>query len=171
MTEGMFFILFASITLLAVVMLILQSNPLASALYLVVALFGLACLYVLLSATFVAILQILVYAGAVMVLFVFVIMLLDLKKDDLIQDRIPKTKAILLGMLILVTSGAVFFASSFPKVAPKEISDGFGQAAPVGQLMFTSYLVPFELTSLLLLVAIIGAVFLGRKHLKEAPPK
>lgn len=163
LTESILFYFFASLALIGVVCLIMQSNPVASAICLILCFFGLSGLYVLLSATFIAILQLLVYAGAIMVLFVFVIMLLDLRKDDLVEDRVSLSLMVTALIIFGLCAGFVIRTLPFSPEAFGEIPADFGQATTVGSLMFQQYLVPFELTSILLLVAMIGAVFLGKR--------
>lgn len=163
MSEPLFYI-FGSLSVVAVVFMIFQANPVTSALCLVFALFCLSGLYVMLSAPFVAILQILVYAGAIMVLFVFVIMLLKLKKEDLIEDRPSLGMA---GIIILALASIAFmtyYLLQVPALPFQNIPVEFGEASGVGRLMFTKYLIPFELTSILLLVAIVGVVLLGKRE-------
>lgn len=162
--EPYFFYIFSSFTVLMVVLMILQKNPISSALCLIASFFGLAALYAMLDAHFVAVLQILVYAGAIMVLFIFVIMLLNLKKEDLTFERVqaPQILGVLLGGGLLTFM--VFKITSIPTVKFVKASNGFGTAESVGKLMFSEYAVPFEVIGLLLLVGIVGAVLLGRKE-------
>ncbi len=158
------FYIFSFITVSTVILMILQKNPISSAFCLIISFFSLAALYALLSAHFVAVLQILVYAGAVMVLFVFVIMLLNLKKNDYIRDKLN------LGRIIAILIGLglfAFFAIEFlllPLIHLPELAPEFGTAEQIGELMFTKYVIPFELIGVLLLVGIVGAVLLGRKE-------
>jgi len=164
MTEALFFYGFGAMTVVMVLFMIFQTNPVASAVYMVFAFFGLSALYVLLQAPFVAVLQVLVYAGAIMVLFIFVIMLLNLRKEDLYYDRISWRK---IGVGVLAAVFLAFMSCYMIKVKVQpfyELPADFGTPQAVGRLMFLTYLVPFEITSLLLLVAIIGAVMLGRKE-------
>lgn len=163
MTSPIFFYIFGGLAILMVLLMILHKNPVASALFLVVALFGLSALYVLLNAPFIAVLQVLVYAGAIMVLFVFVIMLLKLREEDLVEDAISWKK---LGFVFLGVGFVGILATRFLDMKAllfKEVPINFGAPHPVGELIFTKYLIPFELTSILLLVAIVGAVMLGKK--------
>lgn len=163
MSEPFFFYFFSSIIVVMVILMIFQTNPVASALYLVFGFFGLAGLYVLLSAPFVAVLQVLIYAGAIMVLFIFVIMLLNLKKEDLIYDKVSWRK-IAVGLIGFLFLGFLAYTFIHIPVLPfQKLPAGFGEPETVGRLLFTRYLIPFELTSILLLVAIIGAVMLGKK--------
>ncbi len=174
MSESFFFYLFAGITVATVGLMIFQTNPIASVLYLVFGFFGIAGLYVLLSAPFLAVLQVLVYAGAIMVLFIFVLMLLKLRQEDLIYDRMT-WRNLLVVLMALGSAGFLIFRfmkldfHAFPPIPPGsgvaqlEVPQ-FGEADGVGRLLFTHYLIPFEITSILLLVAIIGAVMLGKKE-------
>ena len=163
MTAFLFYF-FGGLTVLAIIAMIFQANPVASALFLVFALFCLSALYVLLSAPFIAVLQVLVYAGAIMVLFIFVIMLLKLTPADLISDR-PSwgmAWAVLMGMVSVAFMA--FYLLKVPAAPMPPVAPGFGEAEGVGRIMFTKYLIPFELTSILLLIAIVGVVLLGKKE-------
>lgn len=139
-------------------------NPVTSAMFLVLTIASLAGLFVLLHAFFLAAVQILVYAGAVMVLFLFVIMLLDLKAEE--RQR-PTVLRLLTG---LVAVGAILFAflHSALDLAPPAYSssDLDGGTRALGNLLFRDYLLPFEILSVLLLVAIVGVVLLSKKELK-----
>ncbi len=164
MSETIFFYIFAVISVGMVLLMIFQTNPIVSALYLVFGFFGVAGLYVLLSAPFVAVLQVLVYAGAIMVLFLFVLMLLNLRKEDLVYDRLNWRKIGVGGVAILFLG---FLAHHFTRIQIQpffDLPENFGTPEGVGRLLFTTYLIPFELVSILLLVAIIGAVVLGKRQ-------
>jgi NADH-quinone oxidoreductase subunit J len=163
---------FAGLAIVSAATCVTRRNPVASALWLVVTLFSLAALFVLLDAQFLAVLQVLVYAGAIMVLFLFVIMLLNLGRagpTDL-KGPIGLGLGVLLAGLLLVQL-LVLRQTSSP--APLGAAAGAPPRAPVGtgiipaiaQPLFTVYLVPFELTSLLLLAAIVGAVVLAKRKL------
>lgn len=162
MTESFFFYAFGATAVVMMLLVILLNNPVASALSLVMALFCLSGLYILLEAPFVAVLQVLVYAGAVMVLFVFVIMLLKLRPEDLQQDRVTIGKA---GVVLLGVPFVGFLIHKFLSVPVessfKPVAANFGSPKEVGTLMFTKYLIPFEVVSILLLVAIIGVIVLA----------
>ena len=139
-------------------------NPVTSAMFLVLTIISLAGLFVLLHAFFLAAVQVLVYAGAVMVLFLFVIMLLDLKAEE---RRKIKTLGVVVG---LISTGAILaiFLSSLLK-APLGATQSpvvEGGTVALAKLLFTQYLLPFEIVSLLLLVAIVGVVLLSKKDLK-----
>jgi NADH-quinone oxidoreductase subunit J len=166
--QAIFFILFAFLTLLCGLLVVanpFSRNPVTSAMFLVLTIVSLAGLFVLLGAFFLGIVQIVVYAGAVMVLFLFVIMLLDLQAE---QRRKMKKAMVALGV---VSAGSL--VSLFVKVIldwnpgvnlPPPILKG--ETIPLGQALFTQYLLPFEIVSVLLLVAMVGVVLLSKKGLK-----
>lgn len=139
-------------------------NPVTSAMFLVLTIVGLAGLFVLLHAFFLAAVQILIYAGAVMVLFLFVIMLLDLKAEARRQLRWFTTGLGVLGVLgvawlmLRPVGGAV--------AQPLASGAGEGNTGALGRLLFAEYLLPFEVVSLILLVAMVGVVWLSRKEPK-----
>ena len=162
------FYVFAALTLLCGVLVIanpFSRNPVTSAMFLVLTIISMAGLFVLLHAFFLAAVQILVYAGAVMVLFLFVIMLLDLKEEE---RRKIKSFGLVSG---LISVGAI--AAIFLKVLPAARA-GADSSAPalegdpvaLGKLLFTQYLLPFEVVSVLLLVAMVGVILLSKKDLK-----
>lgn len=141
-------------------------NPLYGALLLIVSFFFIAGLYVLLFAHLMAVLQILVYAGAIMVLFTFVIMLLNLSKRELGDET--KTLAKGLGIVAVVafaTKIIVMLEGQSLSIQQQPLPEGFGGVDALADLMFHNYLVPFELTGVLLLVAVIGAVVLAKRSL------
>jgi NADH-quinone oxidoreductase subunit J len=162
------FYLFAALTLLCGVLVIANPftrNPVTSAMFLVLTIVSLAGLFVLLHAFFLAAVQILVYAGAVMVLFLFVIMLLDLKEES---RRKIKAGA---GLLGLVAAGGIA-SLMINVIRQSNVGVGLspasaeGSTLALGKKLFTDYALPFELISLVLLVAMIGAVLLSKKELK-----
>lgn len=160
-----FFYIAAFITVFAVVCMIFQSNPVASAIYLVASFFSLAGIYVMLGAHFVAALQILVYAGAIMVLFIFVIMLLNLGADELDFDRID-VRRLVAGLVGFVLFGFfTYFIFKIPAGAGfAKVSESFGSVNEVAKLMLGDYIVPFEIMGVLLLVGLVGAVLMGRRE-------
>jgi NADH-quinone oxidoreductase subunit J len=139
-------------------------NPVTSAMFLVLTIASLAGLFVLLHAFFLAAVQVLVYAGAVMVLFLFVIMLLDLKAEE--QRRIKKL-AVAGGV---ISAGAILYVFLSSLLASPPSSDATltldGGTRELGRVLFTGYLLPFEIVSLLLLVAMVGVVLLSKRSLK-----
>ena len=139
-------------------------NPVTSAMFLVLTIVSLAGLFVLLHAFFLAAVQVLVYAGAVMVLFLFVIMMLDLKAEE---RRKIKTFGIVGGLISVGSILAIFLSSLLNAPLGATESPGLeGGTVPLGRLLFTRYLLPFEIVSVLLLVAIVGVVLLSRKDLR-----
>ena len=148
------FYCFSALTLLCGGMVVLKRNPVTSAMFLVLCIVSLAGLFVLLQAFFLAAVQILVYAGAVMVLFLFVIMLLDLKEEGL--RRIRVVRAATGGLAVLAVAAVVVLTiwNSKPG-AGLAAATLTGGTAPLGKLLFTNFLLPFEILSLLLLVAMI----------------
>jgi NADH-quinone oxidoreductase subunit J len=166
--ETIMFYFAAIIAIGGAVMMILQRNPVASVLYMVVSLVAQAILYVQLSALFVGALLIIVYAGAILVLFLFVIMLLNLRGESFSGKQKPLSLATKLGLSIILffEIAAIIRELVIPPQASattSEIVSDFGAVEPVANLLFTKYLYPFELTSVLLLVAIVGAVVIARR--------
>ncbi len=161
MTEAMLFYPLAGLTILAALGVIIARNPMYGAMSLVTCFFFLAAIYVLLAAHFVAIIQILVYTGAIMVLFLFVIMLLALTDKELGGAQITFFK--ILGGAAAVVMGIVVFRATRHLGAPFGAPRGdFGSVAQVGNLLMNGHLVQFEVVSLLLLVAILGAVVVAK---------
>jgi NADH-quinone oxidoreductase subunit J len=158
-----FFYVFAVLTVLSAIGVIAFRNTVSSAFALVLTLFGVACLYAMLEAHFLAAMQVLVYAGAVMVLFLFVIMLMNLGREEIL--KIKMSFAGVVGILIggylatILVLRLGYLSEPFGRVA-----DSFGSIKDVGRTLFSDYLVPFELTSFLLLVAIVGVVVLARRE-------
>ncbi len=160
------FYIAAGLTIFFVIAMIFQKNPVTSAVFLVLSFFSLAGIYVTLDAHFIAALQILVYAGAVMVLFVFVIMLLNLKPHELDFDRIgfKALPAFLVsGVFLALLIYLIGKIPHGPEVQFAAASAEFGTAKAVGKLMLTDYVLPFEVMGVLLTVGLIGAVLLGRR--------
>lgn len=171
--SAIFFYLFAAVAIATAVLVVTQKNPVTSALNLVLTFFALAGLYVLLEAHLVAALQIFVYAGAIMVLFVFVIMLLNADSPSMDLKRTPLVIRVLsavLGLGILAALVWVFqnSANTVPlgRFNNAAIDQAGGNSKVLAQAMFSEYLLPFELTSGLLLAAIVGAVALSKRKYK-----
>jgi NADH-quinone oxidoreductase subunit J len=163
-TDILFYI-FSAFALICGAMLLLSRNPVNSAMFLVLTIGSLAGLFVLLEAFFLAAIQILVYAGAVMVLFLFVIMLLDLKAEE---RRRFKVLALIGGAVAVGTMLAIFFKSlGSAELSARAAAPGFNAGTiELGKLLFSQYLLPFEIVSVLLLVAMVGVVLLSKKDLK-----
>lgn len=161
------FYLFAVIAVLAAFLVITFRNPINSALAMVVCFFCLASMYVMLSAHLIAVLQILVYAGAIMVLVLFVIMLMNLREWELGLWKFTLPKVIGLGLVALLLIEGINMLKGVKDWQPAELSEGFGTVEAVGTRLFSNYLLPFEMVSILLLVGMVGAVVLTKKKLKE----
>jgi len=161
------FILTSLVAIVAALLVILQRNPIASVMYLVTTFVAQAILFIQLRAAFIAILQVIVYAGAIMVLFLFVIMLLNLRREDFGKDIKLKYKplAIAFAVVLLIETLVVINASMIPAQPGADLPAMFGSVQGVGKELFTTYLYPFELTSVLLIVAILGAVVMAKKKL------
>lgn len=170
--EWFAFTLLALVTLggaLAVLLPPTGRNPLHAALALLLTFTSLAGLMVLLQAHLVAAMQVLVYSGAVMVLFVFVVLLLNLRREDLGRARVTPWKVLgTLGVLIFLGKAGTMLWSVLPEQgAPADCIAGdlaYGQARIVATDLLTTYLVPFEVTSILLLVAVVGSLAIARKQ-------
>ena len=165
MQEILFFAL-AAIAVTSAIAMILNKSPIYSVLLLIVTLFALAGLYVLLNATFIAAVHLIVYAGAIMVLFLFVLMLLDLKEDieRISFKRFSRIVALLAVFLLLAESIILFLSTMSGKGNVVGLGEGvLGDVESIGMLLFTRYILPFEIASVLLMVGIIGAVVLARR--------
>ncbi len=165
-----FFIFFACaiVAVTCSILVILQKSPVASVIFLIMAFFAQAILYVQLAAVFVAVLQIIVYTGAIMVLFLFVIMLLNLRRDEFGPEKHPIHRwFIRVFSAVLVAELIILVVRGFTAGDRGEVAAQFGSVEQVGAALFTKYVFPFELTSILLIVAIIGAVVLGKKRNRE----
>jgi NADH-quinone oxidoreductase subunit J len=163
-----FFYFFALLTVFCAAMVVanpFSRNAVTSAMFLVLTIVCMAGLFVQLRAFFLAAVQILVYAGAVIVLFLFVIMLLDLQEEQ--RRKIKKTGAAL-GTLAAAAIGAMMFRTIHESDLSARVADAQleGATIPLGQLLFKSYVLPFEIVSLLLLVAMVGVILLSKKDLK-----
>ena len=168
MAESVLFYLFSLIAVLAGFSVITARNPIASALSLVVCFFFLAADYVLLDAHFVAVIQVLVYAGAIMVLFIFVIMLLNLRPG--VEPALDISPRALFGLVVAGVLGVGLIAGLELLTGPFEMAlpDQFGTIASVGTELFkpdSRWLLPFETVSALLTVAVIGAVVLAKREI------
>jgi NADH-quinone oxidoreductase subunit J len=162
------FVVFAVLAVLAVASalgLVLRRNPIHGALFLVVNLGSVAVLYLTLGAEFLALAQVIIYAGAIMVLFVFAIMMLIPGKEETGPDllRTYRLLALPLGGLLLVEIALILRSSVFKAGAASPGRGTLGSVQAVGALLFTDYLFPFEVTSVLLLAALVGVVALAKR--------
>jgi NADH-quinone oxidoreductase subunit J len=162
-------ILFFSLAVLSVVsalMMITRKSPITSALFLILNFFTVSGLYLLLKAQFIAIIQVLVYMGAIMVLFLFVIMLLNLQDESKFKEKISYKKitaALLSIFLFCLLAFTLFFGFSGKFKGMSEKALTMGTAESLGIELFTNYSFPFEMASFLLLAAIVGSVVLAKK--------
>ncbi len=164
------FYIFAALSILGALGVLFLRNPIHCALSLVGTFFCLGSIYVMLNAEFVAVIQVLVYAGAIMVLFLFVLMLLSSKTSDQNTNKWPIGK-ILAGLLsfgIFVKIASLFTMGDLqlgPKGAyPIEVVEEVGSISLIGRLLFTDYILSFEIIAILLLVAVIGAVVIAKRR-------
>ncbi len=166
----LFFYFFGGLALACALMVVFLKNPVSSAFSLVLVFFSLAALYAMMGAHLIAVMQILVYAGAVMVLFVFVIMLLSASSPSFDLKRTPLLLKILisvasvgtLALFILVFKKSDFLIQS-GQYSPQMIESMGGNSRTIARLMFSEYILPFEVTSILLLAAIVGAVAIAMR--------
>jgi len=160
------FYLLAFLSIMFALMVVLSKNPVHSVLYLVITFFTIAGQYVLLNAQFLAAVHIIVYAGAIMVLFLFVIMLLNLNKETEPHKSIwlKGAATVASGSLLIVLVGSVKNAGSFPK--QDYYNTNIGLIQNLGKSLFHEFLLPFEVSSILLLAAMVGAVMLGKRSIK-----
>ncbi|HET9181284.1 MAG TPA: NADH-quinone oxidoreductase subunit J [Candidatus Angelobacter sp.] len=164
MVHEILFLIFGFICVAGAVNLLVQRHPINSALSLVVVMAALALIYLLLGAEFVAAIQVIVYAGAIMVLFVFVIMLLNAGAEE---HTVGSKVALLLGIPGVIALGCLvgwMMISNNAYLGGVRINVAdFGDTHNIARLLFKNFLLPFEITSVLILIAIMGAVVLGRR--------
>ncbi len=172
MIEGVLLLIMSLITVVCALFVVFQKNPIYSAIFLIQTMVSLAVVYVLLHAEFIAAVQVMVYAGAIMILFIFVIMLLNLNKKDVEGDRdklfLQKPSALILGFVLIVMIGIIMVKSVFNGIKgeyPPEVISEIGNTQLVGKMLFTKYVFPFEIASILLFAAIVGAIILVKKQI------
>ena len=164
MTVTLFYFI-ACLTIISALFVVLNRNPVYSAVMLVFCFFSLAALYVLLEAYFVAVLEIIVYAGAIMVLFLFVIMLINVGKEIAATSIIVKAKVLPFVLVVLFSLNIILLILWRNEgLHQSNTISSVGSITTIGQALFTKYLLPFEIASLLLLVALIGTVYLAKKR-------
>jgi len=167
MLEGILFAAFSGVAIACALGVVFHRNPVHCALLLVGVLLSLAGVFILLHAAFVAALQVIVYAGAIMVLFLFVVMLLNVKGENpLLTPGVAKGFGFLFGLIVAAELLFTVLApggpeGTAPAVAPLPVD--FGSPAALGRLLYTTWLFPFEIVSVLLLVAVVGAVVLAKR--------
>jgi NADH-quinone oxidoreductase subunit J len=164
--SGILFIIFAGLAIGCAVSMLVQRNPLYSAISLIGVFISLASLYVTLAAPFIAAVQVIVYAGAIMVLVVFVIMLLNIEEEEPRRKRLTflVPAAILLAGVLIAEVAFILSSVQLSPYTPQASSSNVGLTNSIGIGLFTKYLLPFEITSILLLMAIVGAMTLARRN-------
>ena len=166
--EPILFAFFALTAIACALGVIFHRNPVHCALLLVGVLLSVSGLFILLNAQFIAALQVIVYAGAIMVLFLFVLMLLNFRQDaDVLTPGAAKGFGFLFGMLVFVE---LLWMALSPRggeggapLSVAAVPADFGSPAAIGRILYTTWLYPFEITSILLLVAVVGAVILAKR--------
>jgi NADH-quinone oxidoreductase subunit J len=170
----LFFFYFAGVIAVTAILVVALRNPVYSALSLLIMFFHVAGLYVTLEAEFLAAVQIIVYAGAILVLYLFVVMLLNVKREDRYHPQV--VLGMFLGLSLLTEALLLgYYKSLAPDTAAPEAAEGFAPLAPaatgmgntesIGEVLYSTYLFPFEVASLILLVAMIGAVILAKRDI------
>ncbi len=165
MISSFLFVVFAGLAIGCAIAMVAQRNPLYSAISLIGVLLSLACIYVTLAAPFIAAVQVIVYAGAIMVLVVFVIMLLNVEVEESRRRRLAflVPTAIGLAAILIAETAFILYSVQASPNTPSSIHSDIGLTASIGTALFTTYLLPFEITSVLLLMAIVGAMSLARR--------
>ncbi len=171
-SDALLFYTFASITVIGALLVVSQKNPVYSVLSIIMSFFGLAGLYVLLEAPFVAVVQIIIYAGAIMVLFLFTVMLLNVPREDAAEwDRshpLYRPMALRIGaglaVLLALELGWALSRTTGLSVGVADEHPAQSSVAELGRVLFTDYMFAFEVTSILIIASMVGAVVLARKR-------
>jgi NADH-quinone oxidoreductase subunit J len=165
--EHLFFFYFALVIAASSLLVVAVRNPIYSALSLLIMFFHVAGLYVMLHAEFLAAVQVIVYAGAILVLYLFVVMLLNLKQDDRYHRQWPAAGAV--GSILALEAAVLTLlkgrTGAARPAASETAGEGIGNTEALGDVLYSTYLFPFEVASLILLVAMIGAIILAKKDL------
>jgi NADH-quinone oxidoreductase subunit J len=171
-SDALLFYTFAAVSVIGSLLVVLQKNPVYSVLAIIGSFFGLAGLYVLLEAPFVAVVQIIIYAGAIMVLFLFVVMLLNVPREDaaewdrshpLYRPMAVRIGAVLAVLLALQLGWALSRTSGLAGIVGED-TVAVSSVAELGRVLFTDYMFAFEVTSILIIASMVGAVVLARKR-------
>lgn len=159
------FLALSVISIITALLMVITRNPVHSVLYLILTFFVIAALYILLNAQFLAVVHLIVYAGAIMVLFLFVLMLLNLSKDTEPQKSVAWrwSAAATSGMLLVVLTGALRGGIQLAEGNPP--NGQVGLVENLGKVLFTDYVVPFEIAGILFLAAMVGSVLVGKRDL------
>ena|SRR5690606_22596641 len=170
MTQNLFYFL-TSLTLLCALMVVISKNPVHSVLFLIITFFTISGHYILLNAQFLAAVNIIVYAGAIMVLFLFVIMFLNVSKNagnEAKTSILTKVAGTVAGGMLFTVLIAALKDADLTVASPENYNSQVGMVENLGVVLFTDYLLPFELSAVLFLVAMVGAVMLGKKEAGES---
>ena len=170
--DALLFYVFAGVSVLGAALVVTQRNPIYSVMAIIASFFGLSGLYVLLDAPFVAVVQIIIYAGAIMVLFLFVVMLLNVPREDASEwDRShplyrPGAMRVggVLAVLLALELGWALSRTAGMGIGVDEARPAMPSVADLGEALFSRYTLAFEVTSILILAAMVGAVVLARKR-------
>lgn len=170
--KGIVFIAAALVAIAASVLMVTRKNPVHSALWMIVTFFAMAVIYLLLNAQFIAVAQVMVYAGAIMMLILFVIMLVHMEKgeeSDSGKTRRSKKTKVVAALITVILFGEILLGVLFYRMTgqsgdyPAVLVDAVGNVKTVGVLLYGQYLFPFEIASILLLVGIVGAVVIAKR--------
>ncbi len=170
--KGIVFIASALIAVMASLLMVTRKNPIHSALWMIVTFFSMAVIYLLLNAQFIAVAQVMVYAGAIMMLILFVIMLVHMERGGEIDTGKPhrsvKTRIAWISITVVLLAEVLLGALSYRMTGqggeyPIEVVNRVGHVKTVGALLYSQYLFPFEIASILLLVGIVGAVVIAKR--------
>jgi NADH-quinone oxidoreductase subunit J len=164
MLNKIIFIYFAAVIIISAVLMITRRNPIHSVLLMLLLFFHIAGVFVLLNAEFLAAVQLIVYAGAILILYLFVVMLLNVDKERSVK-RANRYWPVMAGFGIVIASEIVLLIvrGKFAVDAGQLMKPGFGSVNALGVELYTNYLVPFEIASVILLVGLVGAVMLAKK--------
>jgi NADH-quinone oxidoreductase subunit J len=166
--ESILFYILSGISIASALLVIFSHNPVYSVLSLIITFASISGHFLLLSADFLAIVNLIVYAGAIMVLFLFVIMMLNLNEDmEAGRSFLSKLIAAISGGLLIIAFVYLFKSYKVGAIDYAVLPDDYGSAQQLGKLLFNEFVLPFEITSVLFLSAMIGAVMLGKKDLKQ----
>ncbi len=169
MVQELLFAYFAFATVLFSILVVTRKNPVHSVLWMLLLFFHIASLYLLLNAEFLAAIQVIVYAGGILVLFLFVVLLMNIREEVKINRFIgagPTGFTFAVALLVVVIMSIRSFVAAPPGVYSIELIKQETHTKALGMLLYTEYLYPFEIASLILLVAIVGAIVLAKRRLK-----
>ncbi len=170
MIHGLFFAYFAFSIILLSILVITRRNPVHSALWMLLLFFHIAALYLFLNAEFMAAIQVIVYAGGILVLYLFVVLLMDIKEEVRIGKFVggwPSALTFAIALLVVIAISLRSFISAPKGIYSIDLIKQETHVKALGKLLYTKFLYPFEIASVILLVAIIGAIVLAKRRLKS----